>query len=416
MKKFFVLLLVLCLAFAGVVTYISYTPMPIADEAVLDAAPAYEGETLGETETEAAPAEDEAAAEPAAPAYMGLDYEKMLALHNEEDIVARAGDHEISWREYYYWLFIQANQLDNYFAQMSAYYGMAPDWNEIATEDYTFAQLVNVNSEFMLRQVAAIERFAQEKGIELTEEDMATLDAQLKSDMTGMLGEEVDEEAFNEYLLTAHLDRDIYDRLNKAEITMRRAFATLYGEAGELVDEADAVAYLEDNSYVNANHILFMTIDPATGEALDDAAKAEKLEKAEALAAELSAIEDSAELVERFNALKTELCEDTGKVNFPNGYTFTTGTMVAAFEETCFALADYEVSGAVETEYGYHVIVKLPLDADAAVLTSSGSASTGRALCAESMFNAEMNAAVDALTLEYAEGFEAVNVADYVIK
>ena len=33
MKKFFVLLLVVCLAFAGLITYISYSPMPIADEA-----------------------------------------------------------------------------------------------------------------------------------------------------------------------------------------------------------------------------------------------------------------------------------------------------------------------------------------------------------------------------------------------
>ena len=414
MKKFFVLLLVLCLAFAGVVTYISYSPMPIADEAVLDAAPAYEGETLGETE--AAPAEDEAAAEPAAPSYKGLDYEKILALHNEEDVVATVGGEDISWREYYYWLFIQANQIDGYFAQMAAYYGLQPDWNEMATEDMNFAQLTNQNAEYMLRQVRAIASFAQENGVELTDEDKAGIAAQLESDMTAMLGEGADEAAFNEYLLQAHLDRDIYDRLNRAEYLMTRSFAQLYGNQGELVDEADAVAYLTDKGYINANHILYMSIDPATGEALDDAAKAEKLEKAQALAAELAAIEDSAELVERFNSIKAEVCEDSGKVQFPEGYTFTTGTMVPEFEAACLALEDYKVSDVVETSYGYHVIIRLPLQADSMVLSTDGQASTGRLLFANNDFTAAMNAKVDEFALEYAEGFEAVNVADYVIK
>ena len=45
MKKFFVLLLVLCLAFAGLISYVSYVPMPIADMAELTETPAYEGET-----------------------------------------------------------------------------------------------------------------------------------------------------------------------------------------------------------------------------------------------------------------------------------------------------------------------------------------------------------------------------------
>ena len=45
-----------------------------------------------------------------------------------------------------------------------------------------------------------------------------------------------------------------------------------------------------------------------------------------------------------------------------NGYYFTYGEMVAPFEETSFALADNEISGIVETDYGYHIIKKLPVD------------------------------------------------------
>ena len=410
MKKFFVLLLVLCLAFAGLISYVSYVPMPIADEAELTETPAYDGNGA------AVPEADEAVVEEAAPAYQGLDYQAILNLHEEDEIVASMGDRDITWREYFYWLFVQANQIDNYLAQMSAYYGMEADWNAMATEDLSIAELTIENAEFMVSQVQAVEDFAEANGIELTEEDNAAIAEQLAADMASMLGEDADEAAFNEHLLTAHLDRDMYDRLNRAEYLTRRSFSQLYGDQGELVSETDAVAYLEANNYINANHILFMTMDSSTGAALDESVKAEKLEKAKALAAELKAIEDEAELVERFNALKTELCEDTGKVNFPNGYTFTPGTMVAEFEDACLALDNYKVSDVVETAYGYHVIIKLPLQGDAAVLSSDGSSSTGCLLFANTDFTEKMNDAVEARALEYAEGFEYIDLSRFVIE
>lgn len=408
MKKFFVLLLVLCLAFAGLISYASYVPMPIADMAELTETPAYEGET------EAAAVAEEAVVEEAAPAYQGLDYQAILALHDEDEVVANMGDKDVTWREYFYWLFVQANQIDNYLAQMSAYYGMEADWNAMATEDMSISELTVHNAEFMISQVQAIEDFARANGVELTDDDKAAIAEQLAADMQSMLGEDADEAAFNEHLLTAHMDRDMYDRLNRAEYLTRRSFTQLYGDQGELVADADALAYLEANDYINASHILLMTMDPATGTALDDAAKAEKLEKAKALAAELSAIEDEAERLERFNALKQELCEDTGKVNFPNGYTFTPGTMVPQFEDACLALDSYSVSDVVETTYGYHIIIKLPLDADAAVLTADGNSSTGRLLSANDSFNKGMNDAVEARALEYAEGFEYIDLSKFV--
>ena len=261
---------------------------------------------------------------------------------------------------------------------------------------------------------SCIEDYAAANGVELTEEDSAAIAEQLAADMQAMLGEEADEAAFNEHLLTAHMDREMYDRLNRAEYLTRRSFTQLFGQQGELVADADALAYLEDNSYINASHILLMTMDPATGAALDDAAKAEKREKAKALIAELNAIETDAERLERFNALKQELCEDTGKVNFPNGYTFTPGTMVPEFEAACLALDSYKISDVVETTYGYHIIIKLPLDADAAILTSDGQTSTGRLLKANEDFTAGMDAAVEARALEYAEGFEFIDLSKFV--
>ena len=107
--------------------------------------------------------------------------------------------------------------------------------------------------------------------------------------------------------------------------------------------------------------ILLLTMDPATGEELDETLVAEKAATAQRLAEELQAVKDPAELLERFARLKEEYCEDSGKTVYAEGYTFTPHTMAAEFEAACKALEPYEVSDPVLSKYGYHVILRRPL-------------------------------------------------------
>ena len=79
------------------------------------------------------------------------------------------------------------------------------------------------------------------------------------------------------------------------------------------------------------------------------------------------------------------------------------------------AQEEYQVSDPVESNYGYHVIVTLPLDPDAIVdYSSNGTALTARSTAA----NAIYAKALDDFTLEQAvvptEGFEAPNLTDYL--
>lgn len=104
--------------------------------------------------------------------------------------------------------------------------------------------------------------------------------------------------------------------------------------------------------YVRAKHILVCF--PETGE-LTDEQKAETLEKINGIAKRLENGED-------FDELMKEYGEDPGAVTYPGGYYFTTGEMVEPFEKTAFALKENEVSAPVETTFGYHIIMRLPLD------------------------------------------------------
>ena len=45
----------------------------------------------------------------------------------------------------------------------------------------------------------------------------------------------------------------------------------------------------------------------------------------------------------------------------PDGYQFTNGTMVAEFQDGTAALGFNEISAPVQSDYGWHIILRLPL-------------------------------------------------------
>ena len=305
--------------------------------------------------------------------------------------------------------------MENYINTMASY-GATISWDDPWSQDSaeSYAEYVPVNAEEQIKQVNSIEDFAAENNVVLSDEILAEMDEQLKSTIASVCGEDATEEEFNEYLEQAYLTRELYDRMNRMNYLYQQGYTQLYGETGELVDDAAAIAYLEDNEYISANHILLMTVDSATGEALDEETVAAQEQKAKEIAAELQAIDDPQLLLARFAELKEEYCEDTGKVPYPDGYTFTPGTMVTEFEDTCNALEDYQVSDPVLTSYGYHVIIRLPLDPDRIVeYSNEGTPLTARSLAANAEYASRMDAQYEKATFAYVSGF-SFNIKDFL--
>lgn len=123
----------------------------------------------------------------------------------------------------------------------------------------------------------------------------------------------------------------------------------------------------ELNNYVyQTRHILLKTVDtsgtPTLQEdgtyaypKLDEKTIEEQKAKAEDILAQLNASDDPSSL---FNDLMKEYSEDEGLSDNPNGYTATLGQMVPAYEEAALKLKFGQVSGIVESEYGYHIIIR----------------------------------------------------------
>jgi len=135
------------------------------------------------------------------------------------------------------------------------------------------------------------------------------------------------------------------------------AKATLKRELGINVTDAEAQAYytnhaadFEEPETAHVQHILLMTIDPATRTSLSSNTIASKRKQIDDLLKRAKAGED-------FGALAKQYSEDPGsKENNGELPEFPRGQMVPEFEAAAFSLAPNQISDVVTTQFGYHII------------------------------------------------------------
>lgn len=407
MKKFVSILIIICLVFGAAITYTGCGANDAAESETSPEPSAEPSESVDDTETETASVPQ-------------LDFEALYASHDGDEVVMTMDGEDVTWEEYFYWLYYSGVQVNNYINQMAANmsaYGMNVTWDDAADDTgISFKDYVVQLAEDNIRQIHSIKKFSAENDVTLTEDNLKAIEEQRKTDMVNLCGEEVSDEEFAEFLKsTYYLPIKVYDDMNEINYLYQNCFAKLYGEDGEKLSDDKAEAYLKDSGYMNAAHILFMTVDPSTGEALDDETIAEKKALADKFAAELAGITDTEKLQERFAEIKDEYCEDTGKEAYPDGYIFTPGTMVTEFEDTVNALEDYQVSEPVESRYGYHIIMRLPLTIDTVLKTSdSGTPLTARALAANQEYGEKLDACNDGIEIVYTDAFTGFGIADYI--
>ena len=123
-------------------------------------------------------------------------------------------------------------------------------------------------------------------------------------------------------------------------------------------DEQELNEYLDAQKVYRVKHILLKTVDDSKQPLPDDQA-AQKRAQAEDLLSQLQGT-DAGALEAKFDELMMAHSEDNPQNN-PDGYTTSSGQMVAPFEEASLALKEGEISGIVESEFGYHIILRLPL-------------------------------------------------------
>ena len=453
MKKLLAFMLCLCLmltVFAGGFrNTASADSEDEAQEEMTEAASAADAEAVEEETDPAADAEAveeesdpdadaEAVEEETAPAVLiglgGTGYET----YAPDTVVGTVNGSEVPWVEYYYWLSYYVSiseQLPQIFGmevsgwdsqELYIAYYMAAVYGYLSlnlpayglTEESTNAEIVTALAQTSVLQYHAVQTGMEDLGVTLSEEDIANLQSYVdqNADMLEGVGDgdgvasEEELAAFRDYLETElEINLDFFNFMNTVSTLENNGFVSMYGMAGEGLSDEDAVAFAADHDIMSAKHILLLTVDPETGESLTEDEIAQKLDTAETLLEELKAEEDQEARIALFDELTAEYTEDSGYISYPDGYIFTVGEMVTEFEDAVRELDEnYGISDIVESSYGYHIILRTPVDPDG-IMASYG-ATLRNVAAAELFYNMEDEWFANA-EVEWNEGFEEPDLA-----
>lgn len=215
----------------------------------------------------------------------------------------------------------------------------------------TLGEYINGQVLSTVELYAAVENMCQEYSITMSEEQIAEMDAATAAAIENMGGEE----AFQQAMAEMGISLESYERLTRD--------GYLFNNLVALVTQEGSPLYMVEEDYeqyrVYADHILLSTSDSITGEAYSEEKQLEQLGKARELLAQLEAVEGE-ERIALFTELAEQYGEDNGRIT-NTGYVFGTGEMVQAFEDAAFSLKAGELSGIVESPYGYHIILRKEL-------------------------------------------------------
>lgn len=224
---------------------------------------------------------------------------------------------------------------------------------------------------------------ADENNVTLDEEDEKSIEETYQSDVESFGSEEDCEK----YYLSEYANTEVVKNLIRADAIYNKISTALFGEGGTYyVTKDDFLKFAETEGYAQVKHVLITYSSQAelsddVKEGFDDLSLSEKLSAKdsayEALSdADKKVVQEKAK-IEMGNVLKKvesgedfdELIKkygwDPGMESSPEGYFITEKTQfVKQFLDAAFKLKEGETSGIVESDYGYHILKREPMDMD----------------------------------------------------
>ena len=204
-------------------------------------------------------------------------------------------------------------------------------WSYDLGNGQSFADAAKTEILNLITQTKVINAQKDNYNIELTDEEEATIKENAETFFNG-----ITEEDKNEYGFTLDLIENFYRE--------NMIYQKVYDVA---TMDVDTDVTDEEAKQITVDHLLvktFTTDEAGNQIPFTDDEKANALEKVQGLLEKAKTSDD-------FKAFAEANTDDSGVE-----YTFGKGEMVKEFEDTAFSLKSGELSGIVETEYGYHII------------------------------------------------------------
>lgn len=330
-----------------------------------------------------------------------------------QDTVAVVNGREISLAEFEYFV--------RYNVDVRAENGeQITDWEEEISDGVTVSDSVKEDALEWFIYAGGIHQQAARLGIELKDEDQKALEEQWQQ----FTGRYESVEAAEEALAEQYCTPELYRYILETQYLSDKVFDSLYGAYGCNLTDTECAAMTENDGYLMAKHILLLTVkmnDDGTREELPEEEKAEKLDAIRELKARIDGAGEG-ERQALFDELMKEYSEDTGLETNPDGYLFQDGDMVEEFYDATVALEEGAVSDVVQTTYGYHLIMRLPVNYDIIPSAYSMYAAYGydyltlRYLCADEAFGASAQQWMKRVETEKTELFDTLSVKDLILE
>ena len=401
MKKILSILLAMLLALGALTGCGSAkTTEPASTEAPTEAPAETTAEpAAGESETD----ETQSADAQAAYAAFTAALQHARTAIDPDTVVATVDGKALPWKMLYYFIVDSLQEVYYYIGQMPEDFSEelleGTSWQKYFTNSALNQAIYFIESDIR----------ADELGAALSEEQRTAMDEVWDR----LVADYGDEELLLADMEEACLDKELFLYLRECLEKQAALMRELYGADGEKLTEEEVLAWAAENGYVRTKHVLWSFLGE-DGSVLDDEGKAALREKLEGVLAELQALSGDKEALEaRFDELmNSESADSAALETFPAGYTYSSGTMVPAFEEAAFALGDHELSGVVETDYGFHILLGLPLQSEAMTMdqdANTGAHMTLRQSAANALFNEKMVKWIDEAEVVWNEGYEEMD-------
>jgi len=325
----------------------------------------------------------------------GIDYDAAFQTFTPDTVMINDGELKVTWAELFFFLRSNLNAL-------ISSVGMLPDLSLPLPDGRTYSETLMDYAVENALQYLSFEYGAMVTGVTLSEEEQKQMDESFES-MVETFGSEA---AFLGVLKTQYgiFDFEVFKRFIYMDYLPVAIFYDLYGQDAEFLSDEEAAEFTADHGYLMVKHILLMRTEDDTDTpriVLEDI---------------LNQLDnyDGDDFEGFFDELMFDNTEDSDGLSiFPDGYLFQFGDMEAPFYEAAAALEIGEISGIVESEHGYHIVLRIPINFDAVPISllSVGDFTSLRLLVAFDMFDATLSEWRENLSPIFTAEFESIDIA-----
>lgn len=331
-----------------------------------------------------------------------LNFESAHAAFDLDTVMMTVNGKDLTWSELFYYIYSLINFMQQQGVSISSW--SAEYSGGMSYMDYVLSNIMNY-----ILDGAAVEYGAVQTDASISQEDLNAIQSVWDAEVDSAGGEE----ALIAQIEAEYGTKEIFMKNLETTYLKNACFITMYGENGSKLTDAEVADNTAEDGYLMAKHILFKTFitdDSGGGAPMSDTEKAAVREKAEGILAQLNSYAGD-DFDAFFDELMVAYSEDTGGLaGFPQGYLFQDGDMVTAFYEEAAALEIGRISDIVETEIGYHVIYRIPINYDTTPMAYYNyGAYSLRYVTAASMFNAVVESWKNSLNVVCSDAYKSLD-------